>query len=748
MSRPHVLPRDHLGLPIVTRVERRLSIAIAAAATLWFALVACWELFGPILAGHYAASASLGIAADNMLRWGIVGPVWEYTASEPTPGQYYSHHPWGIFWTTTVLMKFLGRHDYVCRLPAVLASVATVPLLFLMGRALWRPAAGALAAGAFVVLPITLAFASFNALEVPVIAWSTLGLWATVRFRQTWKRRYLVLSLVGFFLALHADWPAFVLVGALLCFDLVFGLVWSRPFGREAPAAFAKHWALLASITVVVALFYAALFHRAGTLSDLLASYRFRSRGSGQSLSSVLASRHYWIELMFTPVAVWLGKLGAVVCAIRLVWLRERSEVVPLVVLAMAVLQYLLFKQGADVHIYWPHYFAQFFALAFGAICATAIGSIEGAGRNRGHPVAGVLTTAAAALIALAVIARDGITILPYARASGGRFNEKGLLIDSEGDKIATLRWLSNDLPRAATVGLHASMKPNWAQVWSLGGRLVRVGVALPLSRTEPRSFAADVVVADARFMTAGEQTQLAECNHVLAAGPFWIVRAGAPWAPLDAMAIDEREPSPLEWYFISGTEPVRALRADPHRTWELRTHFGQLDELSSELPDVSGASLEDRRIAHNEALVRGDAANAESISRELGGVVSEPRSMLADHAELLGVRYQKGAQPTLTMLFRARGPLQDGTEISLVSSVVARAHWSTTMTDPTVRDVGLPPDLSRRQWRAGHLYAWRVPICKRPGRERFELRWRTTSPGVRGGPSRSGAMVVLELED
>src|SRR5688500_4410505 len=94
----------------VERWERRLAGILVALATLGFAFAAGWELAAPRFSGHYASSASVGIIADNMLRWGIVGPVWEYTAARPSPAQYYCHHPWGIFWTTAGLMRLFGRH--------------------------------------------------------------------------------------------------------------------------------------------------------------------------------------------------------------------------------------------------------------------------------------------------------------------------------------------------------------------------------------------------------------------------------------------------------------------------------------------------------------------------------------------------------------------------------------------------------------------------------------------------------------
>ena len=627
--------RDLDGLPIVSPLEQRISWGLLLIASLWFALAASWELFGPLLAGHYAASASLGIAADNMRTWHIIGPVWSYSAHQPPPSQYYCHHPWGIFWTTTAAMTIFGRHDFVCRLPAVLLSSATPPLLFLLGRAIWRPAAGAVCAAAFVVLPITLAFANFNALEVPVIAWSTLGLWAYVRHNQTWKRRYLVASLCGFAMALHADWPAYVLVGTLLSFGLLHGIVLRRTFGRVKLRPYARWWALTAALTAVTLALYVYLFHRSNGLADLFASYSKRSAGADLPLSRVLAARRYWIELCFTPIAILMGKVAAGLSVVRLLWRRDPHEVVPLLVLCMAVFQYVGFKQGADVHIYWPHYFAAFFALGMGAITATGMGVVEAVQARRrrtsSSPIPALAIVLPLMVIPLLAILRDGAAALPYARATGGRFNEKGLVIHSDGAKTAFLAWLEPQLPARARIAMHIGMKTTWSQVWTLNRRVVRASRPVP----KPGK-GADVYLADMRFLYDHLQAQLMASHHVVAVGPFLQVQRREPHAPLVAHAIVEREPSWLEWYFWSGTEPQREIVADPYRTWELRTLFDQ----PAEVPKDPPRGLEQLRIAHNIAVEQGNEPAAQALLVELEAQFPEPRVSFEDGIELLGSRY------------------------------------------------------------------------------------------------------------
>jgi 4-amino-4-deoxy-L-arabinose transferase-like glycosyltransferase len=719
-------PRGLDGLPLADEREARVARVVVIVASAWFALAACWELFGPMLAGHYASSASVGIIAENMLRWKIAGPVWEYTATKPGPEMYYCHHPFGIFWTTAVLMKLLGRHDFICRLAPVLLSVATPPLLGAIGRAVWRPAAGAIAAAAFVVLPIDLAFAQFNALEVPVIAWSLLALWGAVRLSQTGKRRFLAASAFGALAALHADWPAFILVGELLALWTVRLFVLG-PRAVEPPIAdmrrFAQQWALWASAAVLTAVYYLAVFQKSGKLGDFLGAGTMRSAGSEAPLAAVLASRRYWIELCFTPIAIALGKLGAVVSAVRLVALRREHEAIPLAVLVMATVQYVVFRQGADIHVFWPHYFAAYFALAMGALFATlapGVGLLRRlVARARRLPLPafdpragkdGVIALGVLMLPVLA-IARDGVPALRYARETGGRFNEKGLLIHSDGAKTAFLKWLDGRIPKDARIEMHEGFKPTWSQTWTLR-RVTAIGRPAP----RPGRVAGGVFLADTRFLLDDQQAGMVEGTHVVAVGPFWYAVPGEAPAPIDAFAIHEREPGPLEWYFVSGTEPHRDVAPDPFLTWELRAHFGQM----AVPPTAEPSTFEERRIAHNVAVARGDSARAAALAAELEKEVTPLHAAFDDGSEIVGARYHEGARSLLTLLVRAGGPTKGDVQLTVKSRVTARAPLSTTMPDPTEREVGLPLAIAPQRWRKGFLYADAVPIRKRPGTEVF----------------------------
>jgi 4-amino-4-deoxy-L-arabinose transferase-like glycosyltransferase len=732
-SPPPAPPRGLDGLPVADAREERVARAVMIAATVWFTLAAGWELFGPLLAGHYASSASVGIIADNMLRWRIPGPVWEYTATKPGPGLYYCHHPWGIFWVTAALLKFFGRHDYICRLAPVLLSAATPPLLYAIGRSVWRPIAGAVAALSFVVLPITLAFANFNALEVPVIAWSLLGLWGFVRMTQTGKRRHLAAALVGTLLSLHGDWPAFVLAGALLGFGVMRAYLLRPLFGPlQSERRYAQWWVLTSSLAVLTFVLYVALFQKSGKLADFFGSYDQRASGNAVPLTQVLAQRRYWIELSFTPIAIALGKIGAIVALCRLVVLRREHEILPLAYLTMATAQYLVFKQGADVHVFWPHYFGAYFALAMGALTATMTPAVAWIGARLAplrravsapQPSRAALITLGLALLPLAAIARDGLPALRYARETGGRFNEKGLLIHSDGAKTAFLNFILPTLPRTGTVEMHEGMKTTWSQLWTIGDRVVAQGRPLP-SRDRA---GASAYLADTRFLLDGLRGELVKNFHVTAVGPFWKVLPSEPGAPIDAFSFVEREPSWWEWYFVSGTEPHREIVADPYATWELRTHFGQAAVLPTETP----VTLEQKRIAHNMAVAAGHGARASVLLEEIGRALTPVHASFDDGSELVGTTFHEGARSLLTLYVRASGPSVADVQLTVRSRVEKRAALSLTIADPTEREVGIPMGIAPQRWKKGFLYSDPVAVRKRPGTEVFRASYWARGRGV-----------------
>lgn len=695
---------------LASDLESRLARAVTWAAALFLLAVGLWEIASPIVAGHYASTASMGIIGDNMRRWSIIAPVWLYTDAPPDPSLYYCHHPWGIFWTTALVQALFGRSDVTCRIAPAALSFMTVLLVSSIGRALYRPLAGAAAAVTFVVLPISLAFAQFNALEVPLMAWSAVFLWGWIRLRRTKRRRHMAVMLGGAAMALHTDWPAYVLVALVLSLDLAGFVFGSRKVDRRV----ATGWALLASVAVLSGTFYLVMFTRYGAMADLMASYELR-RGAGEiSISDLIEGRSTWDEWMLTRAFAPLMIAGTIATCVR-AWTQRRLEALaPVLVLSMALFQYVVFRQGAWIHVFWPHTFALAIALASGALAATISPHIAALGERssrlcgRGHVV-----TLALFLAAALFVLRDGLDLLVWARRTGGRFDERGLPIETDAAAIALLRVLDRDLAPNARVGLHESMAPTWAHTWALGGRVVDHDAELPRSADADQ----DVVIADLRRAKPASMARLLRCCTVRIVDHYAVVTPGR--GPLTGETLAAREPTFGERIFGAAFEPVRTLRPSPFPAWLVADHFGAAAPPIDREPET----IEELAIAHDAAFASRGLADAEPYRLSIGTRLSGPELAFEEGGRLLGTAVTRGASPRLVIVVAAEGPAEEGWGLAARARVVEAPTLSLARQPAgATRDLGLKWTILPNRWKQGYLYTASFDVLPRPGVEAVEI--------------------------
>ena len=555
--------------------EARVGRAVAWLAVAIAFAVAFVGIGGPFPDGHYASTSVIGTAAYNMQRWHTWLPVEVYVDHPPPPSTYYMHHPLGMFWVIAFLGRVFGLHDWVLRLPPLLYVTLTTWLLAKIGRELWGPLPGGLSALAYVALPITLGYANYHDLEQPVMFGTALATWGYLRYVRTWRERYAVASVLGFFWAANQDWAAYIwgaaFVGGL--FVYLF-LVPPRRRAELRDRPIARYWAFLCVAAAVALAGEFAVVMASTRISDVLTSYFVRSSGGDTPLRAVLEARRYRIELMFTGLAIALGKLAVPVIVWR-AWRRESHlELLPCLCSSAPVVQYVAFKEGADIHIFWPHYFASYFALAVGALVASAgdlgVGSRDGwraprpnagalGGVDRGCPrrVAGAVRVEGRALPG-ASRTRDG---RPVCRGEPRhRPRQRGGIALVPGPNAAQRR---RGLPRRRSRRLGAAVGVAPAPVGreSAGRRAV--------------SDATRVYIMDTRLASAPEIREAATKYHVHAVGYLWV--------------FDRRRRPPrwtgMRWTNASprcGRHLARRDRTDPQRardpwvTWEGRTMVGQ----------------------------------------------------------------------------------------------------------------------------------------------------------------------------
>lgn len=732
--------------PLADRVAR----AVAVVASAWFGFTAVWGMFGIPGGGHLGAGSMASImASEHVVRWKIPYATWDwYTATAPDKSTYACHHPYGLFYLPAPLLWLFGHHDFVGNIPAVLINASIPPLLYGIARERWGPRIGAVAAASYVVVPLAVGYSNFWGLETLCIFGVLLFFWGHSRHMTTRKGRYLAASLIGAAIACSGDWIGYFIVGLLLGWSLLRAFVLpARLTPRLRFEPYARWWALSVSIAVATLLLWVGLFYKADKIADWLGSGAMRSGGGDLPLKLVLESRKNWIDFSFTPLAILVGKIAAPVCLLRVLITRRDEDTYAPALLAGAVVQYVAFKQGADIHIFWPLYFAPYFSLGLAQLVHTVawvVGAI--ARRFRRFAASRALAVVAWTELVLGLapvlaMAHDGVLSLWVWRRTGGRYDDRGALIRSDVEELEVIKQVV--MPRKApgtSIDIHQGWY--WHFDWQFQGKPNTAGMPVAGSTsvaTHP------FWIARASGLSSEEQRKIAHDVHVRVYGDVWLVDQREPPAPLDAYSMNEREPNPFEWLLYGGTERMRTAGTDPNPwlTWEWRTHLGQ----DAPAPTGAPATLDQMRIAHNVAVSRGDAQGAETWRARIDAQIDRTiQSAFEPGLQLLGVRLTGGVEPRVESWFRVTAaPTADAT-FAVRSTIEKRAALSLIPVDATDREMAFPPSLPTALWKPGYIYETEAVLNHRIGRERYLGRWigygRWVPQRVDGAPETSLAVL------
>lgn len=715
------------------RRSERIAAWVAAGACLFFAIVAFWELFGPIPGGHLGNAAAAAMAGENIVRHKLFAAVLEYTDARPVPAQYYTHHPYGVFVTSALAYKLLGHGWATVRFPAALMSALTAPLVYLLGRASWGPIAGAVATVLFVVIPIDLAYASFQNLEVITIFFGMLFCWGTLRLWQTWQARWLVPATLGALGACQGDWIGMVLVGVVGVFAFTRAYVLPpRLYPRVDHREHARWFALATAAAVGTLLLYLALFGKIGRLGDLMQSYDMRSSGADAPVKQIFGPRRQMWMLWMLP---WMALGGVALATLTsLARLLSRPEAIfPLAWVVTASVQYFVFRQGADVHVFWPHYYGPAAALGFGG----ATHALLSASERLPRPRLGLALALAPAAICAVLLLRVGLPLAYQSRLTGGRFDDGGRYIAVDQDRNQFAAWSTRGLAPRQVPLLHRSFVRAWSVDYALGRPAQTTGsMPGPTGNEDATRF----VLLDARYMTGAELRDLASRYAVTAVGPFLRVDRAAPQAPFVALRYDEREPSLWQRYFVTGSDLVRTIgdAPDPLHTWEWQEHLGKAQAAPAG-PAGPASTPEDARILYNASVSRGvpDAA----LRQQALALVDRPLGVaFANDVRLVGARVVEGAATTITLLWET-GPAHQpaDTDFLVRTHVVAPPRLWLSRTDFFEKEMAPPQALRPALWKPGRLYAQTFVAMRRIGTERFEGVWagRGIVPKPMGGDER-----------
>jgi hypothetical protein len=310
------------GLPVVL-------VALAAS----FALT----LTSPFSAYHDFNGVIWSQSAHNNLRAGLrttLGvPTGFYFGPLPIPAEgYYTHHPPLLPLAVTGMFAMFGEHEWAARMVPILASLASVFLLWLLLRDIAGPRAATLGAAVMAVQPMLLylgQMVNHEMLVLPVML-------ATVLFlRRNRPVAAVAVLTVGFWIGWHVHLFALVLIGYWLC----------RREWRLALVTFGLAVLSLAMFAVVTRLVRPDAWASAWEA----ATRRMFDRGeAGFTLPQWLAAQGVFFTTRFVPVT-WLLVL------VGLLWTKRQPAVWILLLTAGIVVAGL--SNFSYIHDYAGFYF-------------------------------------------------------------------------------------------------------------------------------------------------------------------------------------------------------------------------------------------------------------------------------------------------------------------------------------------------------------------------------------------------------
>ena len=159
--------------------------------------------------------------AHNFLRYGI----WNLhfgQATTPMPVtdlaqlHYYQHHPALLPLLTAGSFALFGESEAAARGLPILLTLGSIALLFFISRRIYDESLALLATGIFATLPAILYIGRKPGYEAPTLFFILLTLGCYLNYRQSKRDIYLAGLFVSLGLALMTDWPAYLLVPALV----------------------------------------------------------------------------------------------------------------------------------------------------------------------------------------------------------------------------------------------------------------------------------------------------------------------------------------------------------------------------------------------------------------------------------------------------------------------------------------------------------------------------------------------------
>lgn len=332
-------------------------------------LVLCYKIGEPYIEIFDWNDAWFSIIAINHNTYGFLATkfmnVYPFPADEHS-FFYYINHPSLLGVLLSLWYRVLGVYEWSTRLFAVVFSLGSIVLLYLLVRRIYNENIALLSAFFMAFLPMTSYFGRMVCFEPLVLFFILTSLNGYYLWMENGRFRWVLLMFIGFILGALTDWPSYFLAAVI---PIHFLLV-TRGHLNRYNYGYILAMPLTAAFLFILSLAYAAQVN--GSLDPLVNAFFLRTGSSAPDFtSSQFTMWEFTIKQLklavkyFTPVCLFLSALWAYNYIKIHINNRPHSEDSYLFLLyTIGLLNVFVFKQAAWVHEYWQYYLSPAIALS------------------------------------------------------------------------------------------------------------------------------------------------------------------------------------------------------------------------------------------------------------------------------------------------------------------------------------------------------------------------------------------------
>lgn len=308
----------------------------------------------PYVGPNATDNNNFALIAHNYNHFGFLNtkfaPILTTSAQLPNNPWYYLHHPPLLSISMAIMFQIFGESIFIGRLTAILFSLGSVILIYLIADSLRGKKFAVLSLLTAVLIPATTVFGRQIDLPTPTLFFCLLITFFILKSIKKKQKRHIYLAILFTVLGTLTDWPVILFAFSLLPF-----------FSAKKDLKTGISIFLTSFLTGISFLVYSLII--AGNFQNLYSAILNRSLGSG------LFSNPFWFiswpGILLVRFLVYFNPILFILSGLFLITIikskkKDSLQYVTLAFFLMGALNIILFPEGSFGHPFWIYYLTPF----------------------------------------------------------------------------------------------------------------------------------------------------------------------------------------------------------------------------------------------------------------------------------------------------------------------------------------------------------------------------------------------------